>query len=217
DALLQAHQLRQHQCARHDGNSAFARADQLGIVAFDGGRDDDGVGAVGIRLAMPDRDVDTECPQPPRRRTFNQIRAGNVIAQRREHFSDAAHPGAADADEMHAFDLVLRAPPCFPSAAVSITAMQASATRSAASRLPTRYALIAMVSASVRESAPRIPTSGASALVNSCWDRTIAAPASSRKRALADCSSAIAPGSGTTIAPNPTAASSATVRAPPRE
>jgi DNA-binding beta-propeller fold protein YncE len=45
---------------------------------------------------------------------------------------------------------------------------------------------------------------------------TIAPPASRRKRAFALCSSAIAPGSGTTIAPRPTAASSAIVNAPPR-
>ena len=45
DALLQAHQLGQHQRARHDRDAALARGRDLGVVRRDRGRHDDRVGA----------------------------------------------------------------------------------------------------------------------------------------------------------------------------
>ena len=58
---------------------------------------------------VADRDVDAHGRQAPGHRAFAQIRARDAIALGREHLGDAAHAGAADADEMHALDLVLHA------------------------------------------------------------------------------------------------------------
>ena len=60
DALLQAHQLGQHQRARHDGNAALARGDDLGIVRRDRRRHDDRIGAGDVRRRVSDRDRDAE-------------------------------------------------------------------------------------------------------------------------------------------------------------
>ena len=56
DALLQAHQLGQHQRARHDRDAALARGDDLGIVGGDRRRHDDRVGAGDVRRGVADRD-----------------------------------------------------------------------------------------------------------------------------------------------------------------
>ncbi len=95
------------------------------------------------------------------------------------------------------------------------SAMQASATRSAASGRATLRAAIAIASSDSRVYAA-IRAASASGVSSDCGT-IVAAPASTRNRAFALCSSAIAPGSGTMIAPTPTAASSATVVAPPRQ
>ena len=71
---------------------------------------------------MADRDRDAEPGEAPRDGARGEVGAGDLVALRREHLGDAAHAGAADADEVDALDLVLhraRAP----------SAMQASATR----------------------------------------------------------------------------------------
>ena len=60
DALLQAHQLGQHQRARHDRNAALARRDDFGIVRRDRRRHDDRVGAGDVRRRVADRDGDAE-------------------------------------------------------------------------------------------------------------------------------------------------------------
>ena len=125
----------------------------------------------------------------------------HLVALRHEHLGDAAHPGAADADEVDALDLVLhRGVP---------SATQASATRSAASG---RASLRARDGHREQRRAHAADARGerlaASApAAGSCT----AAPASTRNCAFALCSSAIAPGSGTMMRATPTAASSATV------
>ena len=89
------------------GNSAFARRDDFRIVRRDRRRNDDRVGAGDVRRRMPDRDADAEPRKARGDRARGEIGSGDLIALRDEHFRDAAHPGAADADEMDALDLVL--------------------------------------------------------------------------------------------------------------
>ena len=57
DALLQAHQLGQHQRARHDRHAALARGDDFGVVRRDRRRHDDRVGVGDVRRRMADRDT----------------------------------------------------------------------------------------------------------------------------------------------------------------
>ena len=57
DALLQAHQLGEHQRARHHRDAALARRDDFGIVGRDRGRHDHRVGAGDVRRRMADRDA----------------------------------------------------------------------------------------------------------------------------------------------------------------
>ena len=133
----------------------------------------------------------------------------HLIALRDEHLGDAAHAGAADADEMHALDLVLhaRAPSCDAHVgdALGCVAACPAHARPAPSRAARRA--VERLQALARRSAVSSP----------CGIHRTRRRASTRNRALALCSSAMAPGSGTMIAPTPTAASSATVIAPPRQ
>ena len=142
DPLLQAHQLGQHQRARHDGNRALARHYHFGVVRRHRGRDDDRVGAFDIARVVANGDGDAERLEPARRCIRGKIGSGNAKALRRENLRDSAHACAADADKMHAFDLVLHERP--PSST------QTSATRSAASRRPTLRAAFAMARACAR-------------------------------------------------------------------
>src|SRR6185312_12097257 len=70
-----------------------------------------------------------------------EVGAADPIALRRQNLGDAAHAGAADADEVHALDLVLHRAPA---------ARQASAMRTAASWRPTARAATASASARSR-------------------------------------------------------------------
>ena len=154
DALLHPHQLGQHQRARHDRHAALARGHDFGVVGGDRGRHDDrvGVGDVGRRVA--DGDLDAEALEAARRGARGEIRAGHPVALRRQHFGDAAHAGAADADEVHALDLVLHRAPaarqsrrCAPRRRCGRRARARIASASAAARV-----MPAIVAASVAAS-----------------------------------------------------------------
>ena len=214
DALLQAHQLGQHQRARHDGNAALARGDDFRVV---------GAPPRSTRrrrrrratfaAAWPIAIVDAEPRETARHRALGEIGARHAIALRREHLGDAAHAGAADADEVHALDLVLhrRALPRASRHDVGDARRRRRRVPHACARA-TRHRERAS-----RGRAPRAHRRGAAASASRCGDTSAPRRASTRNCALALCSSAIAPGSGTSSAPRPTAASSATVIAPPRQ
>ena len=133
---------------------------------------------------VAERDPCAELGEAPRHRAVREVRAGHAIALRQQHLGDAAHAGAADADEMHALDLVLHRP-------------RASATharrrgpprplrRPAAPRSPSPADAPASSRAGMR---PGVPA------CSSACGTSSAPPASTRKRALCVCSSAIAPG-----------------------
>jgi hypothetical protein len=64
DALLQPHQLGEHQRARHDRDVALARFGDLGVVVLDRARDDDGVGARDMPCVVPDMNFRAARAQP---------------------------------------------------------------------------------------------------------------------------------------------------------
>ena len=61
---------------------------------------------VRIGSAMSDGDVDAQVAQAARRRTVDEVGPGDAVvaAARRKHLGNAAHAGAADADEVHVLD-----------------------------------------------------------------------------------------------------------------
>ncbi len=69
DALLEAHELRQHHRARHHRNARLARAQHLGVVGLHRGRDDDGIRALDVLRRVADHDADAQpraAGAPPR-------------------------------------------------------------------------------------------------------------------------------------------------------
>src|SRR5215471_8632504 len=125
---------------------------------------------------VADRDAHAEVREAARHRACDKIGTRNLITLRCQHLGNAAHPGAANADEVDAFDLVLHR--------VGVPrAMHASATRSAASGRATRLAASAISSseARVHDASRSASRSG----VSSTCGIFIAAPASTRNCALA--------------------------------
>ena len=146
------------------------------------------------------RCVAPEPRQAPRHRAVGEIGARHAVALRHQHLGDAAHAGAADADEVHALDLVLHAR---RARARGRRRPRARPRRACPAR--TRRLAIASAPRAVERRAARSARRCAVSVVLRHLPRRAA---STRNCALALCSSATAPGSGTTIAPSPTAASS---------
>ena len=116
DRLLQAHQFGQHFRPSDNGQQPFPGRFQLGIVALDGGGNDDDLGLAEIGRVVPDRDLHALLTQPQNVSVFSDIRALDGIAEIDQDLGDAAHADAADADEMHRPDVAwkLHATPGFP-------------------------------------------------------------------------------------------------------
>src|SRR5262245_55387867 len=123
--------------------------------------------------------------------TRGQIGARHLVAEVHEHFGDAAHACAANADKMNALDLVLH----------FTTSAHRSATMRVASGFPSERAFeaISRSFSRVRDFKSCETFSG----VNSGCGRRIAAPASERKRALAVWWSSTACGNGTSTLARP--------------
>ena len=107
DAVLQAHQLGQHLGARDDRDLPAPRLGHLRVVGLDGAREDHDVRALDVlrRVAQ----VDLSPPSSSSRRVAapaREIRAGDPVAQVQQDLGDAAHPDAADPDEMHLPDFL---------------------------------------------------------------------------------------------------------------
>src|SRR5581483_9808179 len=113
-----------------------------------------------------------ELPEALRSRAFGQIRAAHLETEVEHHFGDTAHSRSADADEMHAFDLVFHA----------AASTQTSATSRAASGLPNALALRAISSNFARVNPSN--RSASRRAVNSLCGSSTPAPASLRNFAL---------------------------------
>ena len=211
DALLQAHQLGQHQRARHDRNAALARRGDFRIVGGHRRRHDDRVGAGDVAPRRGrSRSSTPSLARRARRRALGEVGARH-----------AHSPASTSTSAMP----LIPAPP-MPTKCTRLTLCFIA-------RVPERDAHVGDARGGVALAVRmrRRPPSPAARARSSDRRRSAqalrrqrrpaasfsAAPASTRNCALALCSSAIAPGSGTTIAPRPTAASSETVSAPPRQ
>ena len=104
-ALLEPHEFREHFRPPHDGNAPRARRGDLRIVALDGRRDDDHRGCAEIGLVVADMNRRALLAQALDAGVFGEVRALNFMAEVDEHFGDARHADAADADEVDGADL----------------------------------------------------------------------------------------------------------------
>ena len=138
DPLLEPHQFRQHQCAWHHRNAFFPRSADLGIIVSHGGRHDDDIRASDIVGSVTHRDAGTQCGQAARHGRRRNVRSADLITLGHQHFRNAAHAGATDADKVNAFDFVLHRD--------RASSMHASATRSVASVRATLRAAMAIAS-----------------------------------------------------------------------
>ena len=105
DRLAKTHQLGQHLGAPHDRQETLARGGKLGIAALDRGRDDNDFRRAEIGRVMTDGDIDALFPQPGDIGILGLIGPLDRIAEIDEHFGDAAHPDAADTNEMDRPDI----------------------------------------------------------------------------------------------------------------
>ena len=100
DAVTEAHQLRQHQGARNNGNLLLQRSDNFGIFFFDGGRGNDDIRTVNVFGGMAGINLNAQAAQMLGSGISRLIRTGNFKAQIVQDFGDAAHADAADTDKM---------------------------------------------------------------------------------------------------------------------
>src|SRR5260364_93315 len=80
--------------------SIRARGKHFGVVFTHSARHDDGVRAFDMRRIVTVRNARAQTGQPFGCRIANQIGAADAVAQIQQHFGDATHAGASDADKM---------------------------------------------------------------------------------------------------------------------
>src|SRR6202049_3228575 len=105
DAILQAHQLRQHLGALDDRNVEGVSLGYLWIVWRNGRAGHDHVGADNVFSAVSFKNHGTEADQALRDRRTLEVGTGNLVAEVQQHLGDTAHADAADSDEMNALNL----------------------------------------------------------------------------------------------------------------
>ena len=77
--------------------------DDLRVRPLDGGRDNDDVGSADVGRRVPLRYADAQLLLQPRRHQRSlRVRPADLEPEVGEQFGNAAHPDAADADEVHA-------------------------------------------------------------------------------------------------------------------
>ena len=103
---IEAHQLGQHLGAANDGVALGAGGLELGIRAFDGGRDDDVARADQVDGIMPDEHADALEAQAPDVGAVLLIAALHGVALGVQDLGDGAHADAADAENVHGPHLV---------------------------------------------------------------------------------------------------------------
>jgi len=104
DAVLEAHELGQHLGARDDGDAEALGFLHLRVVGRNGGGHDRHVGAPDVLGPVAEGDAGPARPQEVGHLGGLEVGPGDGVAHGLEHRGDAAHAGAADADEMDALD-----------------------------------------------------------------------------------------------------------------
>src|SRR6185295_18452698 len=194
-----------------DGEAALAGGGELGVALPDRGGHHDGGGRLGqVRGVVAQVHLRAQRAERQHGGRLPGVGAGDPLPPGQQDAGDAAHPRAADADEV---DGHAASPPVF--LRVLPTSRTRWASRSAASACPERRAA-APVAAS-RAGSVSSGTSSASTRspVSSASGTSTPPPAATTGAALSACSP-LPCGSGTYTAGSPTADTSATVIAPHR-
>src|SRR5712692_286890 len=105
DAVLEAHQFGQHFCAGDDRDLFLVRFDNFGVVDLDRRRRHYHVRALHVCGFVPFVNRGAEILQAFRDVRGLGVGAGNGIAEREQHFGDAAHADAAYAHQMNALKI----------------------------------------------------------------------------------------------------------------
>ena len=230
DAVAKAHQLGEHLRARHHrARCRRRRLDHFRVVRPDRSRPPPPRRPATCARSWPMSTSYPEAREPLGHRARGPVGAGDLEAQGVQHLRDAAHAGAADADEVHAAHpaharlgerIETRAA---DGSAGSATGHLQAVLRHALGRIAHRSVVMRPRATSAistrrrrvlcsvgRGSRPARPASRRSSA------RRSAAPRSASQRALRVWWSSVAYGNGTSMDATPTAASSATVIAPAR-
>ena len=75
DALLHAHQFRQHDSARHHRNMARSGDQHFGVIGLHGGRSDHGIGTLDVLGTVSHMRLNAQCRQTPECAAVRQVRA----------------------------------------------------------------------------------------------------------------------------------------------
>ena len=88
----------------HDRQQFLAGADQFGIVLADGRGDHNHIGIAEITGAVAGKDIDALAAETLHIGAIGLIGALHPVAEIAKRLGDAAHPDAANSDEMHQAD-----------------------------------------------------------------------------------------------------------------
>ena len=106
DAVFEAHEFGQHQGAGDDGYLLREGGGHFGVVFFDGGGGYDDIRAADVFGGVAGVDAHAQGGQVLSYRALRLVGSGDDVALVVQHFGDAAHARAADADEMDVSDSV---------------------------------------------------------------------------------------------------------------
>ena len=101
DAGFKAHQLGQHQGAGHDGDFLRPRGHHFRIVSAHRRRGDDDLRPGNVLCGVANKGGNAQGLQVLQGGTVGQVRPRDGVAQVVQHFGNAAHARAANADEVN--------------------------------------------------------------------------------------------------------------------
>ena len=109
NALLEAHQLSQHQGARHHRNLARTRFDHFGVVGFDGGGSHHHIDPLHMGRIVAHKGLDPQRLQTLQRGTVRQVRARDAIAEVVQHLGNTTHSRATETHKVDVLNGVFHA------------------------------------------------------------------------------------------------------------
>src|ERR1700730_13226389 len=101
DAVLEAHELREHFRAANDGYAFLSRGHELRILSLDGRRDHDDLRRAEVFRAMTDIDKRAFAAQSQHIGALGRVRALDLVAQAEQDLGNAGHAYAANSDKMN--------------------------------------------------------------------------------------------------------------------
>ena len=105
DAVFHAHQLRQHLGPRDDRDHFLPGGKHFDVVGFHRARGHHHLAVLHVVRFMLEVDAGSNLFQVRRRRGTVQVRTGDFVSLVDQYFSNAAHAGASNANEVNAFGL----------------------------------------------------------------------------------------------------------------